>query len=218
MTYRVIIVGNGEYKKTLYRCKTRESAFINFYKLKEKNVVLYPKKLINTGGIKPIKYQIFITKITEDTDTFRFLRDDYGKTYVERPIGDWTILHSDSYEIEETFWVYGMDSKKNRPTINEIVKRLMVGAHSKKAIKQIIVVHNKLVIYNEDYFDMVICKNLQDAQRLHHTLGKITRKQKIKSLLFMGTASKLMIGKMYDLIVEKTGWKIEKVRRRTTRP
>jgi hypothetical protein len=27
-----------------------------------------------------------------------------------------------------------------------------------------------------------------------------------------------MIGKMYDLIVEKTGWKIEKVRRRTTRP
>ena len=83
MTYRVIIVGNGEYKKTLYRCKTRESAFINFYKLKEKNVVLYPKKLINTGGIKPIKYQILITKITEDTDTFRFLRDDYGKTYVE---------------------------------------------------------------------------------------------------------------------------------------
>jgi hypothetical protein len=36
--------------------------------------------------------------------------------------------------------------------------------------------------------------------------------------LFMGTASKLMVGRMYDLIVEKTGWKIQKVRRTSTRP
>jgi hypothetical protein len=159
-----------------------------------------------------------VTKVTEDTDTFRILRDQYGKTYTERPLGDWTILHSDEFQIEETFWIYGMDSKINRPTINAIINILMVGAFSKKALKQIIVVHNKLLIYNEDRFDMVLCKNLEDAQRLHHTLAKIARKQKIKSLLFMGTASKLMIGLMYDLIHEKTGWPYSKIRRTSTRP
>ncbi len=111
-----------------------------------------------------------------------------------------------------------MNPKVDRPNISEIIKRLVLGAYAKKMVKQIIVVHNKVLIYNEDQFDMIVCKNLEDAQRLHHTLAKIARKQKIKSLMFMGTASKLMISNMYDLIVLKTGWDIKKVRRTSTRP
>jgi hypothetical protein len=218
MEYRVILVSNGVYKKTLHRCKTRETAFINFNRIKSQNKVLYPQKFINTNGIIPVKYEIFITKPTEEGDTFRMLRDDYGRLYTEKPIGDWTILHSQPFDIEETFWIYGYNPKKDRPTISEIVKRLMIGAHSAKMVKQVIVVHNKLIIYNEDQFDMVICKNLLDAQRLHHTLAKIAKKQKIKSLLFMGTASKATIGILYDLIHEKTKWPYTKIRRLTTRP
>ena len=218
MEYRVVLVANGEYKKTLHKCKTRETAFINFHKIKDENKVLYPKKFINTGGIKPVKFQIYVTKPTEEDDSFRLLRDDYGKTYIEKPLGDWTILHSDDYQIEETFWVYGMDSKAERPTISEVVKRLMQGAHAKKMVKQVIVVYNKLIIHNEEQFDMVLCKNLEDAQRLHHTLAKIAKKQKIKSLLFMGTASKAMNGRLYDLIHDETGWPYSKIRRTTTRP
>lgn len=218
MEYRVVLVANGEYKKTLHRCKTRETAFINFHRIKEANKVLFPRKLINTKGIKPVKYQIYITKPTEEGDVFRILRDDYGKLYKEKPIGSWTILHSEDYDVEETFWLYGFNPKKERPTIAEVVKRLMIGAHSKKMVKQIIVVHNKLIIYNEDQFDMVLCKNMEDAQRLHHTLAKIAKKQKIKSLMFMGTASKAMVGRMYDLIHEETKWPYTKIRRRNTRP
>jgi hypothetical protein len=218
MEYRVVLVANGEYKKTLHKCKTRETAFINFYKIKDENKVLYPKKFINTSGIKPVKFQIYITKPTEEGDSFRLLRDEYGKTYTEKPLGDWTILHSDDYQVEETFWVYGMDAKAERPTISEVVKRLMQGAYAKKMVKQVIVVYNKLIIHNEEQFDMVLCKNLEDAQRLHHTLAKIAKKQKIKSLLFMGTASKAMNGRLYDLIHDETGWPYSKIRRTTTRP
>jgi len=114
--------------------------------------------------------------------------------------------------------IIGMENKTERPTIKEIVRRLMLGAYGKKMVKQIIVVHNKLLIYNEEQFDMVICKNLEDAQRLHHTLSKIATKQKIKSLLFMGTASKATIGRMYDIIHEETGWPYTKIRRTSTRP
>lgn len=219
MEYRVILLANGNYKKTLHKSKTRETAFLNFNRLKEdNNTILYPKKFINTHTIKRIGYKICITKTTEATDEFRILRDDYGKLYTEKPIGNWTILHSDNYNLEETFWLFGVDNKKLRPNISEIIKKLMSGAYSKNMTKQIIVVHNKLIIYNESQFDMVICKNLEDAQRLHHTLGNIVKKQKIKSLLFMGTASKSMVSRMYDIIHEHTRWAYTKIRRKTTRP
>lgn len=218
MVYRVILVSNGKYRSTLYRCRTRDTVFINYHMIKESNRVLYPRKFINTNGIKPVKYQICVTKPTEDTDVFRTLRDDYGKVYTEKPIGDWTILDSDDFLIEETFWIYGLDAKANRPNVSEIVKRLMSGAYAKNMVKQVIVVHNKVLIYNEQQFEMVICKNLEDAQRLHHTLGKIAKKQKLKSLMFMGTAGPAMIGRMYDLIHEKTKWPLTKIRRTSTRP
>ena len=218
MVYRVILVANGKYKKTLHRCKTIETAYNNFHQLKENNKVLYPRKFINTNGIKRVKYEICISKITEDGDEFRILRDDYGKLYTEAPLGDWTIITSDTYQVEETFWIYGFNPKADRPNIREVVKRLMVGAHAKRMVKQVIVVHNKLLIYNEDQFDMVVCKNLEDAQRLHHTLAKIAKKQKIKSVLFMGTAGAAMIGRMYDIIHDETGWPYTKIRRTSTRP
>jgi len=217
MTYRIVLLCNGEYKKTLHRARTLETIFMHYHKLKDENNVLYPKRFVNSNKIIPVKYEIAVTKPSEDGDKFRILRDEYGKLYTENPLGDWTILASQDYELEETFMIYGLGYKNGeRPTIREIVKRLMVNAHSKKNVKQIIVVYNKLLIYNEDQFDMVLCKNMVDAQRLHHVLAKIARKQKIKSLLFMGTATKANIGRLYDVIHEETGWPYPKIRRQST--
>jgi fibrillarin-like rRNA methylase len=49
-------------------------------------------------------------------------------------------------------------------------------------------------------------------------LAKVTKINKIKNILFMGTASQATISRMYDLIKEKTGWPIQKIWRTTTRP
>jgi len=84
--------------------------------------------------------------------------------------------------------------------------------------KQLIVVHNKLVLYNEDQFEMVICKCKKDAQRLHHALHKACKKHKIKSIIFMGTATPATVSRMYEVILENTDWSIEKIRRTSTRP
>jgi hypothetical protein len=217
MTYRVILLCNGEYKKTLHRARTLETIFMRYHKIKDENKILFPKRFVNSNKIIPVKYEIAVTKPSEDGDTYRILRDEYGKLYTENPLGDWTILASQEYDLEETFMIYGLGYKNGeRPSIREIVKRLMINAHSKKNVKQIIVVYNKLLIYNEDQFDMVLCKNMEDAQRLHHTLAKIARKQKIKSLLFMGTATKANIGRLYDVIHEETGWSYPKIRRQST--
>lgn len=218
--YRVILTKNGEYKQTLHRCKTVETSFINYHRIIEENEsVIFPRKYINYNGIKPVQYNIYVVKDTEENDEFRILRDKLGKTYKEKPLfGIWTALADSEYEIEETFWMYGRNPKNDRVTIHEIIKPMMEGAYKQKMTKELIVVHNKLVLYNENQFEMVICKNKKDAQRLHHALHKACKKNKIKSIIFMGTATPATVSRMYELIHEKTGWAMTKIRRTSTRP
>lgn len=217
--YRVILIKNGKYKKTLHRCQTRETSFIRFRVIKEQNKnVLFPKTNINYNKIESVNYKICVVKNTEDNDKFRMLRDSYGKLYQEKALGDWTIIEDADYQIEETFWLFGKNPKNDRITIYDVVKLLMEGAYKKSITKQIIVVHNKLLIHNEEQFNMVICKCIDDAQRLHHMLAKVSKKNKINSLIFMGTATQATISRMYDLIKEKTGWSSKKIWRTTTRP
>ena len=144
MLYRVILISNGQYKKTLHKSKKRVTSFTNFHRLREENKkILFPKCFVNSNAIIPIKYQICVIKPTEPTDTFRMLRDSHGRLYQEKPLGDWTILHSDDYNIEETFWIYGMNENDPRPDITGVINKLMIGAYKTKSTKQIIIVYNK---------------------------------------------------------------------------
>jgi hypothetical protein len=217
--YRVVLIKNGNYAKTLHRCETRSTSFINYRRLIEENKsVIFPKRFVNYGKIKPIKYSIAVVKDTEEGDEFRVLRDSMGKTYTEKPLGDYTIIDDHPYEIEEKFWMYGKDAKADRVTIHDIIKPIMVGAYKKTMVKQLIVVHNKLVLYNEEQFEMVVCKCKQDAQRLHHTIHKACNKNKVKSIIFMGTASDATISYMYEIIQNYTGWSMAKIYRTSTKP
>lgn len=212
MKYRTILIRNGEYKKTLHRSKTRETAFINFRIFKEiSDNVFFEKKYINTKGIKPVKYEIFIVKNHEEGDIMRNPN--------EKPLfGIWTILDSYPYRVEEDFTMFGYCSKTERQNIGGIIRILLKKMNIENNSKEVIVVHNKLVIYNEEQFDMVICKCKKDAQRLHHTLYEATRGLKIKNLLFMGTCCSSNISMLYDIIHEHTDWPYTKIRRTSTRP
>ena len=204
---------------TMHRCKTRRTSFINYRKLIDENKgVVFPRRFVNYKGIKPITYKIAIVKDTEEGDEFRKLRDSLGRTYTEKPLGDFTIIDDHPYEIEETFWMFGKDPVHERVTIHDIVKPIMLGAYKKNMVKQLIVVHNKLVLYNEEQFEMVICKCKEDAQRLHHEIYKACNKNRIKSIMFMGTATEATVSRMYDVIHEQTGWPMTKIRRTSTRP
>jgi hypothetical protein len=122
------------------------------------------------------------------------------------------------YKVEETFWVYGYDKRNDRKTIKDIIGLLVKGMNNPKKVKQVVVVNNKLLIHVEDQFDMVICKCKSDAQRLHHALSDAASSNKIKNLLFMGTANKKMCGDYYQIIHKHTGWDYTKIWRTTTRP
>ena len=204
---------------TMHRCKTRETSFINYRKIIDTNKgVIFPRKYVNYKGIVKITYKIAIIKDTEDDDEFRVLRDKMGRTYTEKALGSWTILDDNPYEFEETFWMFGRNPVHDRVTIHDIIKPIMQGAYKKKMVKQLIVVHNKLVLYNEDQFEMIICKCKKDAQRLHHALSSACKKNKVKSIIIIGTAQPATISYMYEIIADHTGWPMTKIRRTSTRP
>ena len=95
----------------------------------------------------------------------------------------------------------------------------MIGVEEARYTRQIIVINNKLVFYNEENFDMVICKCKKDAQRLHHELARAAKDNGINNLFFMGTATdKKIMGDYYEIIHEQTGWTYTKIWRTTTRP
>jgi len=218
--YRTILVGNDEYRKTMHRCKTVETAYLNYHRIREANEsVVFPRKHINDGKIKPAKYEIFLVKDIEEGDTHRYRRDELGRVYEEKPIFDyWTVIESSKYEVEESFYLYGHNPKTDRMTVHDIARLVMNEAKDMRTSRQVIVVHNKLVIHNESRFDMVICKNKKDCQRLHHFLNREAKSFKLKGLVFMGTCSDSNIPLLYEIIHENTGWAYRKIRRTTTRP
>ena len=220
ITYRVILMMGDKYKQTLHRCKTKDTSFINYQIIKKENEgIIFPRKYINSNGIRPVTYKICVVKDFEEEDKERTIRDEFGRLSKEKTLfGIWTVLASHEYNVEETFWLYGHDPIHDRKTILDIMGVLMKNTNKHKFTKQIIVVHNKLLIHNEDEFNMVVCKNKLDAQRLHHALHKAATKGKFKSLVFMGTASPATVSRMYEVILENTDWSIEKIRRTSTKP
>ena len=203
----------------MHRCLTRETAFKRFHQFKYENKVIFPKKFINDKEIKPVEYSICVIKDIENDDTYRTIRNSMGKVSVEKPLGGiWTILDEKPFNIEETFWVYGYNPSTDRKSIKDVVKLVGKNSYSHKKSKQIVVVYNKLLIHSEEQFDMIICKCKEDAQRLHHTLASAAKRNKMKSLIFMGTAKESTMSQYYDIIEENTNWDRKKIRRRSTKP
>jgi hypothetical protein len=219
MQYRIVLVKNKLMKKIFFKGSSYENAIKSFIELRKDNKVDLPQRHMNYKGIIPIEYEILLLKTRTEFDKNRIIRDELGR-FVEEENNStkWVILESASYQVEETFYVYGYDNIHDRFTVRDIIKKiLMKGIRVKNTTKEIIVVKNKLIIRGED-FDFIICKCPDDCLRLHNKLKEVSSKSRMKNLLFLGMASDKTAGDIYDIIKEKTGWNMTKIWRTTTRP
>ena len=108
------------------------------------------------------------------------------------------------------------DSTYNNESINKSLNnkyaQLKVGLNDRMAYV------NSLFNGSNDDFEMVICKCENDAARLYTEIEKELKKEKNKSVLFMGESKGVSKDRLELKIMEKTGWKMFKIRRKSTRP
>ena len=213
MRYRIIITQNGKKKKILYEGNSEDITKEKYYKIRDNNKVLYPKKNNAYKKIKSVTYEILFLKEKEERDSDYFERDDLGRVIPITINSDsWSMIHKDEYFYEEKFTVFGFDY---RFETKEIIKRILL---KKSNIKMVNYVINKVLIHQNGDFDIITCKNSNDAKRLYLTIKEFCDHNKINNVVFTGLVGDKGRTKLYKRISEKTGWSMNKTYRTSTRP
>ena len=166
--YRIIITCNNKKKKVVLKTSNLSTATKNYFKLKDKNKIMLPVQHIAYKKVKPVKYEILLVKDWEENDIPFTDRDELGRTIqVEDKNKEWTILHKDLYNYEEKFTLFGV---KERPTTIEIIKNILLKKNKSIIVKQVNYINNKVLIHQNNDFDIIVCKCNKDAKRLYDTL------------------------------------------------
>lgn len=220
--YRVYVALNGHCLKTgnLGRYKTIEDARGRVKELlaAEKDIIF--EKLTKTykDGTMESRYEYVIFKDLRDEEAKPvYLKNEYGK-YVEHNVKfgnkNYEIVEKCPAKVEDTLWVYGYDPRTDRKTFAWIFDNILnEGFTSPYDLKRIYLYHNKVVFCNDNNdIDIIICKVAGDAVRFYNTLQKYCKKG---PYLFMGavTTQSALCESLEKLLVEKTGWTVEKLRR-----
>ena len=207
--YRIVLVNNGRYCKTLYDTDLKPEILMKFRELREENDVKFPKRFVEdkkTQYMKPCYYEILILKKKADNDKPSIVYDKNGNLVEQvTTSAKWSIIESAPYEIEESFGVFGYDYIKERFKIDDVISKLMMKNLHTNNIKTVHIFLNKLIIRDSD-LEIVICKNTKDATRLHNKLRYITVKSKSKRFLFLGRMIVEKGDDMYKELKKKTKW------------
>jgi hypothetical protein len=216
MLYKIIISKDGKKKKVLYEGSNEDTAKKKYFTTKDKNKVLFPKKNNAYKKVKPVHYEIMLLKEKSESDTPFYVRDELGRTTEVNINSDkWSLIHKDEYFYEEKFTVFGYEQRLDT---KEIIKKILLRRNKGDKIKQVNYVINKVMIYQNSDFDIIVCKNSSDARRLYKTLREFYETNKVSNIMFTGLVGKRNRTKLYKRIVEKTGWTINKTYRSSTRP
>lgn len=222
--YSIILTNHGKRKETLCSEATEEKIYKKFNSLiKENKKVIFPMRYNNERHVMvESDHELYIIKCKDFLDNdINKIKDDSGK-YInyESSDEDWIIIDRASYEIEETFFVYGYHPRLQRKTFewifNEFISK---DAKNKYLFKSIQIYLNKVLIDCNGKLDIVICKNKSDAIRLYNKIEEWCKEKKYKYILFMGDLDKSKHKIDWINRIQKlTNWPRIKIMRNSTRP
>lgn len=219
--WKVILTSRGKMIKSLAYGPTEENIYEKFRKEKDRSdSVRFPVRVINVGKLVDADYEIYLIKKKEDDDDITRVRDKDGTIRPFRTDDDnWVIIDRESYNIEETFWVYGYHPVYQRKDFKWIYENLLTGGNKKNTMLQVAAYNNKLMVSGGGQMQMVMCKNVQDCVRLYNELEKECKKDKKKYILFIGDVFHSNVKKFWKgKIKELTNWSDKKIMRNSLRP
>lgn len=215
-TFSIYLMKDGKRTKFFGYRKFKVAALQLYHELLDKNKkeVVFPQRYVKSSNrIKKHKYElVLVKKINEEEDSMSLLRNEEGK-FIENYLIDaptHKILDKNEWFIEESFYVYGFDPQKERKNFSYIYNNIILRDPS--IYSRIMVHNNKLIYHYDDDFDIVVCKNTEQAIELYDTIEKMIDPKKYPTILFMGKLSGTMSSWIIDEIVKKTGWPRTKCR------
>lgn len=228
--FRIIITSQNKVLVSVYSTPSKVDAVESFEALLRYNseVIRFPKKFSSRDHkLVEAKYEILLIESIppdekgEVDSNVNYLRNEFGKlTPVKTNTSKGRIYRKEIYFFEEDFWVYGFNNKSDRKDFNFILNELVLLnlEDVKYPTKTIYIYKNKLLIEDDNDLEIVICKNMSDSFRLYMELEEEIKKMKIKTVFFMGEVKDISARIAEEKMMQKTNWKLTKIRRNSTRP
>jgi len=191
--------------------------------LAESSKIVFPKMVENNEILGSSRYEyIILEKNRDGSKTNLEQRNEFGKMVEQRLNTDkWVILDKFSYNIEETFWVWGFNPNTERKSFQWIYENIVsAGIETKYDLKRIFLYKNKILVKDDDNgMDMILCKTQSDSVRFYNLIEEWNKKTRNKQIFMMGSLN--LPGdrkkKIEDEIMEMTGWTREKVQQSSTK-
>ena len=212
MVYNFLIVlfKNKDKRKIINKFQTFKKTEKFFNELLEKsNSIIFEKKFDNGHESD---YELAILQKKSEVKNFMYIKDDFGRTIkVDLEDDDYQILKISNFKVEETILDY---QTKKKITVPFLLKTYL----SKEGLKMISKLNNKIVIQNDDVFNMFTLKNDEDANRFIESLSTHFINIGRNDCIFVKDSSTVQRKYLYTLLVEKGFPKSYLFRHSTTHP
>lgn len=221
--FKIITTLNGKQTGYIGSYQTYTDAYQQLTELDRLNqTVIFPRKFLNNGEINTAKDEYLILERNRFGDkNDNLLRNEFGK-FVEHRITNntkWIIRDKINRLVEETFWVYGYDPKKDRKTCTWIFDNMLIGnlVNTYDVIRILLYKNKVLIKYDELPMGMIMCKNKSDAIRLYNFISDKIRQNKIKQIVCVGAYNIVCDARreLEQAIMDLTGWDKRKIQRST---
>lgn len=175
--YLVVLFKNNSKKKIIKKYTTYKGASKLYDKLlKDSTEVIFEVEYENA---EKTKFEIGIVELSSKQLVPVYLTDEFGRNRkVKLDDEGMTMVKVSPYKIEEE--IYDI-SKKTKINILDLIKNYI----KKENIKLIYTLNNKLIIQNDDKFNLFSLKNESDSSRLIDTLQSYFFKQKRADCIFV---------------------------------
>jgi hypothetical protein len=210
MNYQIVLFKNKTKKKIINKFKTHKRANIFFESLiSESESVIFDKKYEN--GVE-CSYELALIEKTSGTFLPIFLKDEFGrKVKVNLDDENFTILKIVKYRMEELFLDY---SKNEKITLHKLLKTYL----KEDGLKLISKLNNKIIIQNDNKFNLLTFKNDDDSMRFIDNLSSHFVNEKRYDCMFVKDYTTSQRKYLYELLVENGFPKDYLIRHSTTHP
>jgi hypothetical protein len=179
--FKLILFKNKKKNKIIKEYATEENALKKFNELlKNQNVIF--EKLYEKN--KTVNYELGLISKTDSFQPNLFKSDEYGrwdKVFVKNS-EEYNIIKIEDYRVEETIFDYELNKKVG---VEFMIDKYL----NTDNLKVLSVLNNKLVIQNDDNFNVFSLKNCDESKRLLYTIEELFMSKGKNNCMFVNDES-----------------------------